>query len=146
MQRKFYFGSVVILIGMAYLMWTSFQQSTSMHLTLGMLMEKVQLGHAISDRIQLGGSTVVPGSILWDKYKSKATFDITDGESNLNVKYVGNALLPDTFKDEALVVLEGKYNNKKTYFEADLVFAKCPSKYEGQDYSNHVEAMQKTNY
>ena len=146
MQHKFYLGSVIILMSLAYLMWTSFQQSTSMHLTLGMLMEKIQLGHPISDRIQLGGSTVVPGSILWDKYKSKATFDITDGENNLSVRYVGNALLPDTFKDEALVVLEGEYNTQKTSFEADLIFAKCPSKYEGQDYSNHVEAMQETGY
>jgi cytochrome c-type biogenesis protein CcmE len=111
-----------------------------------MFIEKIQLGHPISDRIQLGGSTVVPGSILWDKYKSKARFNITDGENTLSVRYVGNALLPDTFKEEALVVLEGKYNNQKTSFEADLVFAKCPSKYEGQDYSNHVEAMQETSY
>lgn len=146
MQHKFYFGSVIILMGLAYLIWISFQQSTSMHLTLGMFIEKIQLGHPISDRIQLGGSTVVPGSILWDKYKSKARFNITDGENTLSVRYVGNALLPDTFKEEALVVLEGKYNNQKTSFEADLVFAKCPSKYEGQDYSNHVEAMQETSY
>ena len=82
-----------------------------MHLTLDMLMEKVKLDQHISERIQLGGSTVVPGSILWDKYKSRATFTITDGEHDLIIRYVGNALLPDTFKDNALVVLEGKYNS-----------------------------------
>ncbi len=142
-RHKFYFGSVVILTGLGYLIWTSFQQSTSMHLTLDMLMEKVKLDQHISERIQLGGSTVVPGSILWDKYKSRATFTITDGEHDLIIRYVGNALLPDTFKDDALVVLEGKYNSQKTSFEADLVFAKCPSKYEGQDYDKHVDAMKK---
>ena len=26
-------------------------------------------------------------------------------------------------------------------FDAEVVFAKCPSKYEGQDYDGHVQAM-----
>ncbi len=146
LQHKFFFGSFVILACLCYLIWSSFQQSTSMHLTLDMLLDKIHSGHPMSERIQLGGSTVVPGSISWDKYKSKATFNITDGTNNVSVKYIGNALLPDTFKDNALVVLEGEYDLKKTFFEADLVFAKCPSKYEGQNYSAHVDAMQETSY
>ena len=50
-------------------------------------------------------------------------------------------MLPDTFKDKALVVLEGEYVAAKDSFDAEVVFAKCPSKYEGQDYGGHVQAM-----
>ena len=92
-------------------------------------------------RIQLGGGTVVPGSIEWDPYRSRPEFTITDGEHTLKVRYVGNAVLPDTFKDEALVVLEGQFHQTDQIFSADVVFAKCPSKYEGQSYDGHVQAM-----
>jgi cytochrome c-type biogenesis protein CcmE len=89
----------------------------------------------------LGGGTVVPGSIEWDKYHSRPEFTITDGEHSLKVRYTGNAVLPDTFKDKALVVLEGEYHQTNNTFTADVVFAKCPSKYEGQSYDGHVQAM-----
>ena len=110
-------------------------------MTLQNLMEAAHSDALEGQRIQLGGSTVVPGSIQWDKYRSSAEFDITDGERSLRVRYVGNAVLPDTFKDEALVVLEGEYQATHGAFDAEVVFAKCPSKYEGQDYEGHVQAM-----
>ena len=110
-------------------------------MTLQSLTEAAQEDGLKGERIQLGGSTIVPGSIQWDKYKSSAAFDITDGERTMRVQYVGNAVLPDTFKDEALVVLEGKYVAANNSFDAEVVFAKCPSKYEGQDYDGHMQAM-----
>ena len=48
---------------------------------------------------------------------------------------------PTRFQDEALVVMEGRYLPRQRLFEADIIFAKCPSKYEGQSYEGHVEAM-----
>ena len=94
-----------------------------------------------NQRILLGGGTVVAGSIEWDAYRSRPEFTITDGERTLKVRYVGHAVLPDTFKDEALVVLEGQYRPSDQVFAADVVFAKCPSKYEGQSYEGHIDAM-----
>ena len=141
-RNKSLVGSFIIVACLIYLIASSFEQATSIHLTLNTLNRMVSKDNVLADRIQLGGSTVVPGSIKWDKYKSKATFDIADELDTLEVAYIGNALLPDTFKDSALVVLEGNYNVSSNKFEADLVFAKCPSKYEGQDYDDHVKAMQ----
>jgi cytochrome c-type biogenesis protein CcmE len=141
-RHKFTVGALVVATGLFYLFLTGFQQSSSMHATLQSLTEEVGNGNLAGQRIQLGGSTVVPGSIAWDKYKSSAEFDITDGERTLHVRYVGSAVLPDTFKDEAMVVLQGEYDAERRSFDAEVVFAKCPSKYEGQDYEGHVQAMQ----
>jgi cytochrome c-type biogenesis protein CcmE len=141
-RHKFTVGALVVATGLFYLFLTGFQQSSSMHATLQTLMAEMGNSHLEGQRIQLGGSTVVPGSIAWDKYKSSAEFDITDGERTLHVRYVGSAVLPDTFKDEAVVVLQGEYNPTHQAFDAEVVFAKCPSKYEGQDYGGHVQAMQ----
>ena len=137
-RYKFTLGSIVIAAGLLYLFVASVQQSTATHLTLRNLKDYALDG---SQRIQLGGGTVVPGSIEWDEYHSRPEFTITDGEQTLKVRYVGNAVLPDTFKDKALVVLEGEYHQAADTFTADVVFAKCPSKYEGQSYEGHVQAM-----
>ena len=140
-RHKFTAGALVVATGLFYLFLTGFQQSSSTHMTLQSLTEAAQKDGLKGERIQLGGSTIVPGSIQWDKYQSSAAFDITDGERTMRVQYVGNAVLPDTFKDEALVVLEGEYVAVNNSFDAEVVFAKCPSKYEGQDYGGHVQAM-----
>lgn len=137
-RYKFTLGSLAIAAGLVYLFIAGVQQSTATHLTLEALMDK-PLDN--SQRIQLGGGTVVPGSIEWDQYHSRPEFTITDGEHTLKVRYVGNAVLPDTFKDKALVVLEGEYHQANNTFAAEVVFAKCPSKYEGQSYEGHVQAM-----
>lgn len=137
-RHKFTLGSLVIAAGLVYLFVAGVDQSTATHMTLQTL-----LGKSLDEdqRIQLGGGTVVPGSIEWDTYHSRPEFTITDGEHTLKVRYVGNAVLPDTFKDKALVVLEGQYHQTDQTFSAEVVFAKCPSKYEGQSYEGHVQAL-----
>ena len=115
---------------------------TATHMTLQTFLNKSLVE---GQRIQLGGSTVVPGSIEWDQYRSRPEFTITDGDHTLRVRYVGNAVLPDTFKDKALVVLEGEYREADHTFAANVVFAKCPSKYEGQSYDGHIQAMKDGN-
>lgn len=140
-QYRFILGSLVIAAGLVYLFATGVKQSAAMHMTLPDLVTQVRREGLEGQRIQLGGSTVVSGSIKWDEYHHRPEFDITDGLHTLRVRYSGNTVLPDTFKDEALVVLEGHYLADEHLFDAQVVFAKCPSKYEGQSYEAHVEAM-----
>lgn len=140
-KYQFILGSLVIVAGLIYLFTTSVQQSAAMNLTLPALID--QLGHKDfkGERIQLGGGTVVPGSIKWDEYHHRPEFTITDGEHTLQVRYTGSTVLPDTFKDKAIVVLEGHYKSDQNLFDAQVVYAKCPSKYEGQNYQDHVDAV-----
>ena len=140
-RYTFGFGGLVIAAGIAYLLITSVQQAAATHMTLSLLTDELQTKRVENQRIQLGGSTVVEGSIEWDKYHHRPEFLITDGSRTMRVRYSGSTVLPDTFKDKSMVVLEGHYLASQEIFDAKVVFAKCPSKYEGQDYEAHIEAM-----
>lgn len=73
---------------------------------------------------------VLPGSIRQNGTDLHFTvLDRPTGEQ-LAVSYQG--IVPDTFKDEAEVVVEGRLDPAGTHFFATTVLAKCPSKYEGQ--------------
>ncbi len=140
-QYRFVAGSLVIVACLVFLLVSSVRQSAARHMTLPMLLEQVEESNA-HGRIQLGGCTVVEGSIQWDTYRHRPQFEVSDGERTLSVHYTGNAVLPDTFQDNALVVLEGEFVPDQSRFDAEVVFAKCPSKYEGENYKDHVEAME----
>ena len=131
------FGSMLIAAGMIYLVVAGFDQASSTHMTVGELVERSATENVEALRIQLGGK-VVEGSIEWDRFHHRPTFTVTDGQGvQVPARYTGHSVLPDTFKDGSPVVLEGHYSPEKGYFEADVVFAKCPSKYEGQSYEGH---------
>ena len=51
--------------------------------------------------------------------------DMADPSQTMKVVY--NKIVPDTFKDEAQVVVTGTYTNG--VFSANEMLAKCPSKY-----------------
>jgi cytochrome c-type biogenesis protein CcmE len=55
-------------------------------------------------------------------------FDVESNGSVVRAYYTG--IVPDTFKDEAEVVLRGTLQSDGFHVERDGVMAKCPSKYE----------------
>ena len=140
MRWAFALGSLAAAAGVIALLALGIRQSSSRHMTLDILLAEA---HTLTEgrRIQLGGCTVVPGTIEWDEYRHRPRFQITDGERQLAVRYTGNSVLPDTFQDRAQVVLEGRFMPAHQRFEAEVVQAKCPSKYEGQSYDDHPEAL-----
>lgn len=139
MRRQFAIGSLIVALGIVALLVMGVKQSSARHMTLdALLIEAADVGDR---RIQLGGCTVVPGTIQWDEYRHRPEFQISDGESQIAVRYTGNAVLPDTFQDRAQVVIEGHFRPDDGRFDAEIVFAKCPSKYEGQNYEDHVEVL-----
>lgn len=137
---RFVAGALVIAAGMGYLFVSGVHQSAAAHTTVTALLEAQAPPVPASRRLQLGGSMVVPGSIVWDQYRSRPAFVVTDGQHTLRAQYVGNATLPDAFQDRAQLVLEGRYDAAARIFYAEVVYAKCPSKYEGQTYEGHIEA------
>ena len=72
---------------------------------------------------------VATGSIerMRDGRQVKFTIKDKDGAAILPVDFVG--IVPDTFVDNADVVVEGK-RREDGVFEASTLLAKCPSKYE----------------
>lgn len=81
------------------------------------------------DGFRINGKVVV-GSIVREPTGQDVAFIVTDGEASLPVRYHG--IIPDTFVDDADVVVEGSLSGDGT-FEAHTLLAKCPSKYEAAD-------------
>ena len=143
-RTRFTVGAAVVLAGLIYLFIAGFQQSRATHMTVSSLVERARTENLEGERIQLGG-VVAGGSIQWDEFHHRARFAVTEGGALVPVEYVGNAVLPDTFKDRSPVVLEGYYRPDTGVFEAEMVMAKCPSKYEGQSYDGHIERVKEEN-
>ena len=78
----------------------------------------------VNDKIRIGGF-VKKNSII-NKENNKYNFIITDDKNFLNVSY--NGILPDLFRDEQGVVIEGIFLNNNA-IQASTVFAKHDENY-----------------
>jgi cytochrome c-type biogenesis protein CcmE len=83
--------------------------------------------------LQLHGY-VVRDSILRKRdsleYRFKVTAKVGDGVRVVSAQYTG--IVPDTFSDDAEVVLKGKLQADGFHVAPNGVVAKCPSKYEAK--------------
>ena len=83
--------------------------------------------------LQLHGY-VVRDSILRKRdsldYRFKVTAKVGDGVRVVSAHYTG--IVPDTFSDDAEVVLKGKLEPDGFHVAPNGVMAKCPSKYEAK--------------
>lgn len=121
---KFLAGSLVIVLAVAWLGFSSFDESVAYYKTVD---ELQALGdEAYGRRIRVAGN-VVPGSIRKEDQGVRFTLE-QDGHS-LNISYVGKGLLPDTFKDDAEAMAEGRLLPSGE-FQSTVIQAKCASKYE----------------
>jgi cytochrome c-type biogenesis protein CcmE len=75
---------------------------------------------------------VRPGSIQRDPDQSEVKFLVYDRPTQQQLEVVFRGLIPDTFKDDAEVVVEGRFSAADRRFRAATLLAKCPSKYEGK--------------
>jgi len=76
---------------------------------------------------------VMPGSIEYDQQNLLLRFmvrDMEEADKTLRVSYRG--VRPDAFKEEAEVILEGRFDQVNRTFRAETLLAKCPSKYESE--------------
>src|SRR4029453_14146686 len=80
-------------------------------------------------KLQLHGF-VVPNSILRKRDSLEYRFEVQSKGQVVRATYQG--IVPDTFKDEAEVVLKGTLAPDGFHVVPDGVMAKCPSKDEGK--------------
>ena len=78
-------------------------------------------------KLQLHGY-VVPDSILRKRDSLDYRFEVQSKGAVIPASYTG--IVPDTFRDEAEVVLKGTLTPHGFTVEPNGVMAKCPSKYE----------------
>ena len=85
-------------------------------------------GSAHGHRLRVGGD-VQPGSIA--KNGAQVRFTLHQDAKVLNVVYTGSDPLPDTFKDNAQALADGRMGPDGV-FQASKIQAKCASKYEAK--------------
>jgi cytochrome c-type biogenesis protein CcmE len=83
---------------------------------------------ATGQRLRVGGD-IKPGSIV--KNGREVSFVLHQGATALNVVYSGSDPLPDTFRDNAQALADGRLG-ADGIFQAGKIQAKCASKYESK--------------
>lgn len=123
-KRKFVIGGLVILLAIAYLGYRGYAAGSTFYLEVDeLLQQSVTIGQSAT---QVRGK-VIPGTIRQEALSLR--FSITDfetGQGTIPVVYKG--VVPDTFKADAEVVVEG-YLDTNGVFQARKLMPKCPSRY-----------------
>lgn len=127
-RKKYLFGSILILLAIGVL---SYNAVSSFSVYYYRVSEFLAIADSFSgEQVRVSGK-VVPGSIerTVDSQGQLVRFtiaDLEDKQTVLAVEYRGAT--PDTFKDNADVVVEGKYHPEGV-FRASQLSAKCPSRF-----------------
>ncbi len=123
-RSKFVVGSAIIVLTLISLAYVGFTQSKTYYHTISEL--STLQGSTLHQRMRVSGN-VRNGSIF--HVPGSVDFILTEQGKDLAVSYVGRDPLPDTFKDGAQALVEGKLRPDNR-FVAEQVQAKCASKYE----------------
>jgi cytochrome c-type biogenesis protein CcmE len=130
--------TLVLLLAFGGLLWSTLRDGTEYYKHVDEVM--IQPDEWYGKKLQLHGY-VVPESILRRKDTLEYRFKVQGAPPRrsaagtiVTASYTG--IVPDTFKDEAEVVLKGRLTPNGFEVEPNGVMAKCPSKYEAQPGGN----------
>jgi len=127
--------AAVLVLAFAGMLWSTLREGTEYYKNIDEVMTNSAQWQ--DKKLQLHGY-VVPGSILKKTDTLEYRFKVqnnparaAEGGTVVDVTYKG--IVPDTFKDEAEVVLKGKLSPAGFHTDPNGVMAKCPSKYEAAE-------------
>jgi cytochrome c-type biogenesis protein CcmE len=139
MKTYLKFGAlVVIIVGtLVYLAAGGINESKTYYKTIA---EVGQMsGEATGKRLRVAGD-VEPGSI--HRNGREVEFTLKQDALRLKVVYNGSDPLPDTFRDGAQALADGKMGSNGV-FHAAKIQAKCASKYEAKPGQQHPTGVSK---
>jgi cytochrome c-type biogenesis protein CcmE len=118
---------IVVVIGaLVWLASAGINETKTYYKTIA---EVGQMGdHAYDKRLRVAGD-VESGSI--QRSAGRVEFLLVQDKLHLKVAYTGSEPLPDTFRDGAQALADGKMGHDGV-FQASKVQAKCASKYEAK--------------
>jgi len=122
------FSLIVVLL--LWLTLTGFNENMQYYVTIHDV--TAGLAEESIEGLRIKGN-LVPGSLEREVNSLNVKFVIAESGEEMTVHYAKE--LPDTFKDGAEVLVEGTYH-PAGYFDAEVLMAKCPSKYESADQYN----------
>ncbi len=123
-QRKFLVGSAIIVLTLLVLAYVGYTQSKTYYHTISEL--STLQAPQLHQRMRVSGN-VRTGSI--EHRDGRVDFVLEEQGKSLQVSYAGTDPLPDTFRDGAQALVEGRLRPDGE-FVAEQVQAKCASKYE----------------
>ena len=123
-KAKFGVGVGIIVVTLVTLGWVGARESKTYYRTISELSTMKQ--GELRQRMRVSGY-VAQGTI--QHLPGRVDFVLTEENRKLPVSYTGTAPLPDTFKDDAQALVEGRLGSDGK-FTAEQVQAKCASKYE----------------
>ena len=133
---KLVVGMLVVALALAFFIYSTFVNKNS-----SAVLYYYTVAEALSQSTRIGesavrvGGRVVQGTIARKTAAQRVDFIIADPkvkDQRIRVAYL-SSITPDTFKDGSEVLVEGSFRPDGT-FEANTLFAKCPSKYESKGY------------
>jgi cytochrome c-type biogenesis protein CcmE len=128
-MRKYGKFAALIVIVIGTLVWLATAGMGDNKTYYKTITELGQMGdQAYGKRLRVGGD-VENGSI--QRVGSEVIFVITQEQRKLRIAYRGTDPLPDTFKDGAQALADGKLD-RDGVFRASKIQAKCASKYEAK--------------
>jgi len=119
-----------ILIAMGYLMYSGISDTGVYYRTVSEVLDQASIFDGQSLRIS---GEVVDGTVQYDQENLVLSFSVRDTENDrvtMRASYQG--VMPDAFKEDVEVILEGSYSQYDNLFSATILLAKCPSKYEAE--------------
>jgi cytochrome c-type biogenesis protein CcmE len=116
--------TVIVLVGAFLgLLWSTVREGTEYYKHVDEVMSNPHEWQG--KRLQLHGFAFdvkrKPDSLDW-------RFKVRNNDSVVNVTYSG--IVPDTFKDDAEVVLKGRLEDDGFHTDPNGIMVKCPSKYD----------------
>ena len=123
-KAKFGVGVGIIVVTLVTLGWVGARESKTYYHTISELSTMKQ--GELRQRMRVSGY-VAQGTI--QHLAGRVDFVLVEENRRLPVSYTGTAPLPDTFKDDAQALVEGRLGTDGK-FTAEQVQAKCASKYE----------------
>lgn len=124
-QKKFLIGGIIVFLAISYLGYTAFTSAATYYYTVS---EVIKQGDSIDNQNVRVNGQVASGSVEQESAGRILRFtiiDVNEGES-LSVVYQG--VVPDTFKVDNEVVVEG-YLDSEGIFQAHTLMPKCPTRY-----------------
>ena len=125
-KKRFIIGGAVILLALVYLGYTSFAGAATYYYKVNEVLAKGS--SVIGENVRVEGH-VATGSVQRESVGRLLKFTISDTVSGESLAVVYSGVVPDTFKADSDVVVEGSIGLDGV-FQAQTIMTKCPSKYE----------------
>ncbi|WP_022852275.1 cytochrome c maturation protein CcmE [Limisalsivibrio acetivorans] len=126
-NSKIFAAAAVIIVAVGFLLFSGFSSDTVYYLEVKEVLENPAELNKKGMRVS---GAVIPGTVNKDVKNQHLVFDVEDVEGGASMKVDYKGIIPDTFKEDIHVILEGNYDIENDVFVAKTLLTKCPSKYE----------------